>query len=265
MPAARHAATTAKRLLRRVLHAAGLEITRYPPRFGPRSDLDALRDIGRLLAGLPSPIVFDVGANTGQSVATFRGLLPTSLLHSFEPGPATFRQLEANTQGLENVRLVNAGVGSVRGTQVLIENSQSDMSSFLHPAKAAWGSIVSETEIAVTTLDDYCRAAQVSRIDLLKIDTQGYELEVLRGATGLMAANRIRLIYLEVTFADMYDGLPPFDVLYRFLLDRGFRLVALYNYSMEPSLVASWCDALFALDPPPEAVTGSARSAPAIG
>ncbi len=57
------------------------------------------------------------------------------------------------------------------------------MSSLLRPAAAAWGSIVRETEVAITTLDDYCRSTDVSRIDLLKIDTQGYELEVLRGAT----------------------------------------------------------------------------------
>jgi FkbM family methyltransferase len=210
---------------------------------------NAARDISRLLAEVPSPTVFDVGANVGQSIVDFKALLPSSVLHSFEPGPEAFRQLEATTLGLENVRLVNVAVGSVPGTQTLIENSDSDMSSFLRPAKAAWAprSIVRETEVTVTTLDDYCRDAHVNRIDLLKIDTQGYELEVLRGATRLMADKHIGLIFLEVTFADLYEGLPPFDVLYRFLLDHGFRLVALYNFGMEPSFVAGWCDALFAL------------------
>ncbi|HEY7312126.1 MAG TPA: FkbM family methyltransferase, partial [Gemmataceae bacterium] len=205
---------TPKRLLRRALHAAGLEVTRYPPRIP--WGLNHLQDIGRLLAGVPAPTVFDVGANTGKSVFAFRGALPTCVLHSFEPSPSTFRHLEANTQGLENVWVVNAGVGSVPGAQVLIESKHSTMSSFLRPlqlprrtvisqteaavvlrpAHVAERKIVGRTEVPVTTLDDYCRAAHVRGIDLLKIDTQGYELEVLRGATGLMAANAIKLIYL---------------------------------------------------------------------
>ena len=248
-----HAATAAKRLLRQIFHAVGLEVTRRR-REDDRGDVvtpigvSALQDIHRFLASGPSPIVFDVGANVGQSVKRFSELLPGSVLHSFEPSPTTFRQLEANTRELESVRLVNSGVGSVTGTKVLIENDHSDMSSVLRPGKASWGSVVRETEVAIMTLDDYCQVADVKRIDLLKIDTQGYELEVLQGAAGLMAADQIRLVYMEVTFSDMYEGLPTFDVLYRFLLENGFRLVALYNLHMEPTLVASWCDALFVLE-----------------
>jgi FkbM family methyltransferase len=234
---------SAKRLLRSATHAVGLDVTRYRP---SPTGANALEDIRALLANVRSPTVFDVGANVGQSVTAFRELFPGSILHSFEPGPGAFRQLKANTRGVDNVHLVNAGVGSASGTQVLSENEHSDMSSFLRPAKAAWGSIVSETQIAVTTLDEYCGANHVNHIDLLKIDTQGYEFEVLQGATRLMAANQIRLIYMEVIFSEMYENLPSFDVMYRFLLDHNFRLVALYNFFMESNRVASWCDALFA-------------------
>jgi len=239
----------AKRFVRRAGHAVGLEVSRYRPddQVITRVGVSALRDMRELLTDVSTPIVFDVGANVGQSVTVFKELLPGSILHSFEPGPRAFAQLEANTRGVENLRLVNTAVGSISGTRPLLENDQSDMSSLLRPAAAAWGSIVGETEVAITTLDEYCRSADVRRIDLLKIDTQGYELEVLRGATGLMAAGQIGLVYLEVTFVDMYEGLPPFDVLYRFLVDHRFRLVALYNYSgaTEPRFAAGWCDALF--------------------
>jgi hypothetical protein len=99
----------------------------------------------------------------------------------------------------------------------------------------------------VTTLDEYCAANGIERIDLLENDTQGYELEVLRGAESLMAAGRIRLVYLELIFSEMYEGLPPFDLVYRFLVDRNFGLVALYNYhySGRPHGAAGWCDGLF--------------------
>lgn len=203
-------------------------------------------DIGALLHDVPRPVVFDVGANTGQSVANFRRLLPDSTLHSFEPGHKAFRELTSSSRGLRNVHLVNAAVGSAPGRLTLIENEFTDMSSFLRPSTAAWGTVVAETEVEVITVDSYCADHGIDRIDLLKIDTQGYELEVLRGADGMLAAGDVGLIYLEVTFIDMYEGLPPFDVLYRFLLDRDFRLVALYNFHMHWTRIAGWCDALFA-------------------
>jgi FkbM family methyltransferase len=203
-------------------------------------------DIGFLLHDVPRPVVFDVGANTGQSVANFRRLLPDSTLHSFEPGRRAFQELSSSSRGLRNVHLVNAAVGSAPGRLTLIENEYTDMSSFLRPSTAAWGAVVAETEVEVTTVDGYCAEHGIDRIDLLKIDTQGYELEVLRGADGMLAAGGIGLVYLEVTFIDMYEGLPPFDVLYRFLLDRGFRLVTLDNFHMHWSRILGWCDALFA-------------------
>jgi FkbM family methyltransferase len=139
-------------------------------------------DIGFLLHDVPRPVVFDVGANTGQSVAKFRRLLPESTIHSFEPGPRAFRELTSTSRGLRNVNLVNAAVGSAPGRLTLIENEFTDMSSFLRPSTAAWGEIVAETDVEVTTVDSYCAERGIDRIDLLKIDTQGYEFEVLRGA-----------------------------------------------------------------------------------
>jgi FkbM family methyltransferase len=82
-------------------------------------------DIGSLLIDVPRPVVFDVGANLGQSVAIFRQLLPDSTLHSFEPGRKAFRELKAVSHGLRNVHLINAAVGSAPGRRTLIENERS--------------------------------------------------------------------------------------------------------------------------------------------
>jgi FkbM family methyltransferase len=173
--------------------------------------------------------------------------LPNSVVYSFEPGAAAFRELTDRTAELADVHVFHLAVGAASGPQTLIETDYSDMSSFLQPSPANWSSAVAKTVVHVTTLDEFCAAEGIESIDLLKIDTQGYELEVLRGAPGLISGGAIRLIYLEVNFAELYEGLPSFDMLFRFLVDRGFRLVALYNYRSfaEPSSAASWCDALF--------------------
>lgn len=234
----------AKKLVLSAFHSVGLHVTRYRVDIDAMG-IDAMSDIRSLLSHVANPTVFDVGANVGQSVTRFKELFPRCELHAFEPSPDTFRHLEANTTGFENVRLVNAGVGSTSGMQVLIENDHSDMSSFLRPGPTAHGKIMRETPIGVTTLDEYCADQGVSHIDLLKTDTQGYDFEVIRGAAGLMAANQIRLIHTEVIFSEMYEDLPPFDELYRFLVNQRFRLIAFYNFWMQHQ-AAGWCDALFA-------------------
>ena len=236
----------AKRIVKSVANSFGLQISRVRDgTIDHAPGVDSDNDIQTLLAGISSPIVFDVGANTGQSVRSITTLLGSCEVHSFEPGPVAFRQFETATREIPNLHRVNAAVGSVSGRQVFLENTYSDMSSFLRPAKAAWGNVISKTLVDVITIDEYTERHNVERIDLLKIDTQGYELEVLKGATRAMLAARIRLIYLEVIFSEMYDDLPPFDVMYRFLLDHGFGLVAFYEFELLGNHLASWANALF--------------------
>ena len=77
------------------------------------------------------------------------------------------------------------------------------MSSFLSPGKEHWGEINNVTTVQVETLDNYCQRNSISKIDLLKIDTQGYDLEVLRGAKQMLSEHRI----IEITFIDIYQDL----------------------------------------------------------
>src|SRR4051794_25272955 len=70
--------------------------------------------------------------------------------------PETFRELETNTRGMSGVHLLNAGLGSNSGTEVLIENDRTDMTSFLEPDTAAWGTVVR---------DEFCADRSVDHID----------------------------------------------------------------------------------------------------
>jgi FkbM family methyltransferase len=191
-----------------------------------------------------TPMVFDVGANEGQTVETIKVNWPGAAIHAFEPGPETFARLQHHASRFEGVTLNNAAVGSATGTLTLIENSQSEMSSFLPLGPSGWGAELRRTPVQVVTLDDYCARHGVDVIDVLKCDTQGYELEVFRGADRLMSEGRIRLVYFEVTFNDLYQGLPSLDQLWRFLSDRHYRLVSFYHTRYKDRL-ASWTDALF--------------------
>jgi FkbM family methyltransferase len=232
-------------LAKRALHSVGLNVTRYHPRLD-LIGIDSMSDVRHLLDGVERPVVFDVGAHAGDTVEIFRHVLPTCELHAFEPGPATFKGLEAATGGMRDVHLVNAGVGAVSGRAMLIESDHSNLSSFLPPGEV-WGHVVGETPVEMTTLDDYCLRAGVDRIHLLKSDTQGYDFEVLKGAATLMSRGAVQLVLTEVIFSRLYEDIAPFDEMYRLLRENGFRLVAFYNTAWQNER-ASWCDALFALD-----------------
>lgn len=224
---------------------AGYVVSRIVP-YDPAPGRDAGHDLKGLLAQTPSPLILDVGANTGQSVKYFRDLVPDCRIHCFEPSPTAYRELETGIARLPDVCANPVAVGSAAGTLTLRENDHTDMSSMLSLGNQGWGKITRELEVPVVTIDGYCADAGIDRANVLKVDTQGYELEVLKGAAGLLSSGKIDLVYAEVIFAPLYDDLPAFDELYRFLVDREMRLVALYNYAMRDSAAVAWCDALFA-------------------
>jgi len=196
------------------------------------------------LANIDRPTVFDVGANVGQSAQQVRKIFPGAVIHSFEPSPEIFGKLSANCSGLEGLHAWNCAVGSENGRMPLLENVESDMTSFLEPSRFGWGKVHKTTTVEVVTLDAFTSRNDVGYIHILKSDTQGFEIEVLKGAKRLMKEGRIALIYLEVIFSDMYKGIPPFDDLYKLLRENGFLLVGFYSPHFQKNLL-SWTNALF--------------------
>lgn len=204
---------------------------------------DPLTDMARFLHE-ERPMIFDIGANAGQSIHKFRSRFPKSVIHSFEPSPETFQTLCQNTDRFKDVHLWNCALGSSVGKMPFLENSISVMSSFLPLGEFGWGEVTKETLVEVKTIDRFCEDENIEYIDILKSDTQGFDFEVLKGAERTINAQKIGLIYLEITFSDMYKNLPSFGKIYDFLIDRDFLLVSFYKFNYQKEMV-SWTDALF--------------------
>ena len=196
------------------------------------------------VSGQPAPLILDVGANEGQSIARFKKTFPSSIIHSFEPGRAAFQRLSEAAQAYSGVHLWNCAVGAATGEQVLFENTNTDMSSFFPLSTTGWGKVKGESLVKITSIDDFLKSNGIGKVDILKSDTQGYDYEVLKGAEEAMQANRIGLIYFEFIFSDMYEKLPPFDRVFRHLIDRNFALVSMYDFRHQDKL-ASFADMLF--------------------
>ena len=157
---------------------------------------------------------------------------------------AAFNSLTTTHSELRNVTCNNFALGSDAGTQPFFANSNSDMSSFLPLGPSGWGQIIDRPTINVSTVDAYCSEHGIQIVDLLKSDTQGFELEVLKGGKHMLNERRVRLIYLEIIFSKMYENLPRLDEIYNFLADHSFDLYAFYKFYFQHNR-ASWTDALF--------------------
>ncbi len=203
---------------------------------------DPFRDMRKLAT--PRPVIFDVGANTGETLEKFRAHFKRAVIHAFEPAPSPFGELVKRATEVPNLRLNNFALGPKRERRILNENQRSTMSSFLELGPAGWGSVKERRPVEVDTLDGYCEREGVSHIDILKLDTQGFDLEVLKGGEGLIREGRVHLLFMEVIFSEMYKGLPSFDEVYRFVTERGFRLVSFYDFYYQKRM-AGWADALF--------------------
>jgi len=148
--------------------------------YADRAERELLRKI--LFQGA---VVADVGANIGiYSQFLSRCVGPTGLVHSFEPSPDNFRRLSAAVRNLSNVRITEAAVGERSGEcQLYI----SDNLNVDHRAYMAQGDSRRTVPTQMVALDDYFKPGQ--RVDLIKVDIQGYELHALRGAQRLLQEN----------------------------------------------------------------------------
>jgi FkbM family methyltransferase len=233
-----------KSIVKRIFSAAGYEIRRKKkPRREDDFGQNAFQDMRKLTGASRSLVVIDAGANEGQSIDEFRIHLDHPIIHAFEPGTA-FPKLQIQSSGIPDLYLNNFALGSESGEMDLIGNEYSYMSSLLEPSVDCWGAIREPRKVPVKTLDEYCAVQGITHIDILKSDTQGFDLEVVKGATRLLINRRIHLVYMEVIFSDMYKGLPSLGQIYRFMTDHGFHLVAFYQFYFQHDR-AAWTDALF--------------------
>jgi FkbM family methyltransferase len=169
---------------------------------GERAVVDLLRQ-GAVAGG--ELCVFDVGSNQGQ----FLRLLLDGLaglacrVHCFEPSPAAFARLQAGVNaragGNPNLVLNPFGLGKAAGEFDLYSDAPgSGLASLSRRRLDHFGIPFGQRErIRLETLDAYCLGQGIARIDLLKIDVEGHELDVLQGGARLFAERRVRMVSFE--------------------------------------------------------------------
>jgi FkbM family methyltransferase len=208
---------------------------------------DLCLDLSRINPPERIATVFDVGANAGRSAVHFAATFPRAKIYSFEPVESTYRQLVAATHGLPNVRCFHFAMGDEIGSTQIFLQKDSEWNSLAEKPNQRRSAEAAETEtIRIRKVDEFCQAEGVAKIDLLKIDTEGFELQVLRGAEMMFTSQRVSFVYSEVTFDPDDEAHTNFFRVHEFLEPLGFRFVALYEqYVHENMAGASYTNALF--------------------
>jgi FkbM family methyltransferase len=139
--------------------------------------------------------IFDIGANIGQTSfnmfrkQTEKGLNP--VIYAFEPYPRTFEKLKTNISLNKDaaVKAYNSGIGEKKGTLHMMQHSPSNSGGFRMTADKK-----NSVEVAVTTFDEFISEHEIPAVDFIKIDVEGFEVQVLKGA--LQSINRFKPVII---------------------------------------------------------------------
>ncbi|HEY1410842.1 MAG TPA: FkbM family methyltransferase [Rhodopila sp.] len=185
--------------------------------------------------------ILDVGANHGDYASAIKRLAPDSTVYAFEPHPKNFAALKTAADN-SNFTAVPLAVSNISGTVELYDFADQDGStqaSLGMDTIAFHNSASVSHKIQCTTLDDFVSGNNIGCIDLLKIDTEGFDLRVLQGGEKTIRAGIAKLIQFEiipadivrkVTVKDFFDILPKYD-LYRLCLNGD--LLPMRSYSVK--------------------------------
>ncbi len=162
-------------------------------------------------------VVFDVGANVGELTLLFSRF--AAEVHAFEAGFETFKRLETVCRASQrsNVRLNHLALSDKKGSikMNIYDDAFSEFNSQAARPMKDYGLDIAPVKIeetAATTIDDYCRENGIERIDLLKIDVEGSELQVLKGAREMLENRRIKCLTFEFGQATFDMGNRPEDI-----------------------------------------------------
>jgi FkbM family methyltransferase len=188
--------------------------------------------------------IFDVGANEGQTAMSLARRFGKARIYCFEPISATFEKLLHNTVQYANVVCQHCALGSENKIVDLYPKAVSTHSSLLPQLNRPEFSAAPAEKIQIQTVDEFLGKNDIASLNLLKTDTEGFDLEVLDGATDALATARIDVIVTEVGFHKEDRQHTSFSETHKFLEGFGYDLYGFYDQNHEDGRL-NYADALF--------------------
>jgi FkbM family methyltransferase len=213
------------------------------------------------------PLVLDVGANSGTSLAEFKAWWPAATVHSFEPQQECWPELDEQLKKYKTTVVINqCAVGNVASNNAIFYthqinsgvsgfnkiNIQSRDSIYLNELNANSPETISEYKqslnheraVQVIRLDEYLLEQKIAHVDLLKIDTQGFEPQVLEGLGDRL--KDVDVVITELMFYDYYERSLTFSDIEKFLIPAGFHLYDISHIAKNPmNGRTDWVDVIY--------------------
>ena len=196
------------------------------------------------------PVMIDGGAHLGGAVEAFGSLLPDTTFFCFEPDPILGQVLTGKFARNLRVTVVQAALGEHEGKAEFNINASRPTNSLLPASESLNAELqqlcqpVEKIVVALTTIDDYTRVNNIGRVDIIKLDLQGYDFLALKGAKETL--RQAKIAHIEVLFREIYTGCHLFPDIVRLMTENGFTLYTLCGMHYGEAGELLWADAIFA-------------------
>lgn len=201
----------------------------------------------KVLVNKDNPFIIDGGANIGETTEMFLSQYKNPTIYCLEANQALENTLKDKFKEKENVHIIIKAFGNKTEEVSFNISNNHPSSSFLEITdlnRAYHGNLTErkeEKKVPMVKLEEEFFASPI--IDILKLDVEGYELEILKGAEKILP--KIRIIMAEVWFADDYKNAPYFSDVEKYLRENNFILLNLYNPYTHKDMQLTVADAVF--------------------
>lgn len=194
---------------------------------GMLNGIYATVELEKLVKDIEVPeTIIDIGSNKGQFILLMEQIFPNKIVYSFEPIIEMLKKQKKFYKYKKNITFHNLALGSSICSKEFLITSRMDSSSFLkvvsNTNKSKNYSVIEKRDIKVSTLDEIFLNEKISHPILIKMDVQGYELEVLKGANDLL--KKIDYLLLEVSENEMYQNQPTEKIIVEYLKNFNFEI-----------------------------------------
>ena len=147
-------------------------------------------------------IIFDIGANKGQSINRFRSIFKNSIIHSFEPDEECCKIIKNKYKNDKDIFINQVAASNF--------NDKKDLNFYYHSTDNSFykkndDKIVKTSQVQTLKLDDYIKDKNIEKIHILKIDTQSYNKEVIEGLKKTFSEKRVDIIEIEINLGQNYE------------------------------------------------------------